>query len=205
MIIIFIIKKLAEELEKQFTCFGENTEKFITFTVPIEKEVTRIDKNGEEVTKNTSYILQFIDSAKFVASSLSNLVNNYRIKCKFGHDDKKCETYRIKYNYCNCFLEFTNFKDDLIEYKCLCCNKNYQYKFDEKLKKQFFNTYKFSNHENNKFILLLRKGVYPYECMDNWEKFNETSLPEKEDFDGHLNMEDITDVSYAHANSLERF
>ena len=48
----FIIKELAEEFKKQFTCLGENTEKYITFTVPIEKEVTRIDKNGEEITKN---------------------------------------------------------------------------------------------------------------------------------------------------------
>ena len=83
----FIIKELAEEFKKQFTCLGENTEKYIIFTVPIEKEVTRVDKNGEEVTKNTSYILQFIDSARFMTSSLSNLVNNlsegiHTIKCK---------------------------------------------------------------------------------------------------------------------------
>ena len=83
-----------------------------------------------------------------------------------------------------------NFKDDLIEYKCLCCNKNYQHKFDEKLKEQFFNTYKFCSH-GNKFILLLQKGVYPYEYMDDWEKFNGTSLPEKEDFYRHLNMQDV--------------
>ena len=70
------MKKLAEKLEKQFTCLGENTEKYITFTIPIEKEFTRIDKNGEEITKNTSYILEFIDSARVVVSSLSNLVNN---------------------------------------------------------------------------------------------------------------------------------
>ena len=72
---------------------GENTEKYITFTVPIEKGVTRIDKNREEVTKNISYILQFIDSARFMASSLSNCANNlsqgiYKIKCKFGLGDK---------------------------------------------------------------------------------------------------------------------
>ena len=42
------------------------------------------------------------------------------------------------------------------------------------------------------------KGGYPYEYMDDWEKFNEKSLPEKKDF----NMEDITDVDYAHAKSL---
>ena len=60
------------------------------------------------------------------ASSLSNLVNNlsdgiYRIKCICGHDDKKCETCKMKYKYCYCFLEHTN----LLEYKCFCCNKNY--------------------------------------------------------------------------------
>ena len=68
-----------------------------------------------------------------------------------------------------------NFKDDLIEYKCLCCTKNYQKKFDEQLKKQqFFNAYTFSNHDIYKLILLLQKGVYPYEYMDDWGKFNET-------------------------------
>ena len=114
-----------------------------------------------------SYILPFIDSAKFMASSLSNPVNNLsegirRIKFKLGHDNKKCETCRIKYNYCDCFLEYTKFKDDLIEYKYLCCNKNCQNKFAKKLKERFVNTYTFSNHDNNKFILLLQKGIYPY-------------------------------------------
>ena len=45
---------------------------------------------------------------------------------------------------------------------------------------------------------MLRKGVYPYEYMDDWEKFNETLLPEKEVFYSHLNMEDITDADYEH-------
>ena len=53
----FIIKDLAEEFKKLFTCLRENTEKYITFTVPIEKEVTRIDKNGEKITKSIFYIL----------------------------------------------------------------------------------------------------------------------------------------------------
>ena len=55
-----------------------------------------------------------------MTSSLSNLVNNlsegiHRIKGNFGCDDKKCETCGIKYNYYDCFLEYINFKDDLIE------------------------------------------------------------------------------------------
>ena len=99
-----------------------------------------------------------------MANSLSNLVNNlseelHRIKCKLGHDDKKCETCGIKYKYCDCFLEYTNFNDDLIEYKCLVCNENFQTKFDEKLKERFFNTYKISIYDNNMYILLLQKGV----------------------------------------------
>ena len=73
-----------------------------------------------------------------MGSLLSNLVNSlsegiHRIKCKFRHDDKKYEICGIKYKYCDCFLVYTNFKDDLMEYKCLCCNKNYQHMFDEKL------------------------------------------------------------------------
>ena len=147
-------------LKKQFTCLGENIEKYITFSVPIEKEVTRIDKNGEEITKNISYILQFIGSTRYMASSLSNLFNNLseginRIKCKFGHDDKKCETCGIQYKHCDCFLEYTNVKDDLIEYKCFSCNKSYERKFDEKLKERFSSTYAFSSYDNNKFILLI--------------------------------------------------
>ena len=48
----------------------------MTFTVSIEEEVTNIDKNGEETTQNICYILQFIDRARFMTSSLSNLVYN---------------------------------------------------------------------------------------------------------------------------------
>ena len=49
---------------------------------------------------------------------------------------------------------------------------------------------------------MLRKGVYPYEYMDNWERFNETSLPSKESFYSNLNMEDIDDIDYRHCNNV---
>ena len=115
---------------------------------------------------------------------------------------KKGETYRNKCKHYDCLLESTNFKDDLIEYKCLCCNKNYQQKFDEKWKEQCYNTQKCSNYDSNNFILLLQKGVYTYKFMDDWEKFNETSLPGKEDFYSHLNMEDNINADYAHAKKV---
>ena len=69
-------------------------------------------------------------------------------------------------------------------------------------KKKFKNTFKFPNNDANKFILLLRRGVYPYEYMNDWEKFNETKLPEKEEFYSDLNMEDITDEDYMHGKRV---
>ena len=70
--------------------------------------------------------------------------------------------------------------------------------FDEKLKKEFGNRYKFPSHDFDKVVLLLQIGVYLYEYIDDWEKFNEKSLPEKEDFYSYLNMKNITDVDYMH-------
>ena len=67
----FIIKELAEEVEGQFTCLRENNKKYINFSVLII-----IDKSRKKITKTISYRLRFIDNAKFMASSLSNLVNN---------------------------------------------------------------------------------------------------------------------------------
>ena len=49
---------------------------------------------------------------------------------------------------------------------------------------------------------MLRKGVYPYEYMDNWGRFNETSFPCKESFYSNLNMENIEDIDYRHSNNI---
>ena len=90
----FIIRKLAKNFEGELNCLGESAEKYKTFSVPITKEVEKIDKNGEEVTKTVYFKLQFIDSARFMASSLLSLCDNlaneiHNIKCKHGHDNKK--------------------------------------------------------------------------------------------------------------------
>ena len=86
----------------------------------------------------------------------------------------------------------------MIKHKCLSCNKDYSNELDEELNKKIKNTYKFSNNDINNFIFLLRKGVYPYEYMNDWEKLNKTTLPDKEKFYSNLNIEDITDVDYMH-------
>ena len=61
--------------------------------------------------------------------------------------------------------------------------------------------HKFCNGDLNKFDMLLRKGVYPYECMDGWERFNETFLPPK-GFYSELILEDIIDKDYEHAQNV---
>ena len=63
-------------------------------------------------------------------------------------------------------------------------------------------TYKFCNGNLNKFGLLLRKGVYPFEYIDSWERFNETSLPPKKCFYSELNLEDISDKDHSHAQKV---
>ena len=78
----------------------------------------------------------------------------------------------------------------------------YSNKIDVKLKNRFKNIFNFSNNNINKLVLMLRKGVYPYQYMDEWEKVNETSLPEKEEYYSDLNMEDITDADYMHAKRV---
>ena len=73
----------------------------------------------------------------------------------------------------------------------------------DELIEKFPNTYQLCNKDLNKFeLILLQKGVYPYEYMDSWERFNETSLPDKEPFYSELNNEHITDEDYAHAQKV---
>ena len=119
----FIIKELANEFEGQFECLAENTEKYKTFSIAIEKEVTNIDKDGNESVANIFY-KKCNDSWRFFASSLSNLVDNLAEGI-----------HEVKYKDCDCFLESESVKHNLLKYKCLSWNKDYSNKLDEKLKK----------------------------------------------------------------------
>ena len=62
--------------------------------------------------------------------------------------------------------------------------------------------YQFCEANLNKFVLLLRKGVYSYKYMDSWERFDETSLPDKEAFYSKLSEEGIIDEDYVHAQKV---
>ena len=85
---------------------------------------------------------------------------------------------------------------DIKDNKCL--DKKLLYE----LIKNFPNTYRFCNGDNNKCIMLLRKGIYPYEYMDSWDKFNGKVLPSKKDFYSKLNLEYISDKNYEHAQNV---
>ena len=158
----------------------ENTEKYITFSVPIKKGLD----NGKSIT----YKIKFIDSFRFMSSSLSNLVD----KLSEGLNSDKC-------TYCKSCLDYMITRTSL---GLLSVKKNCKKDFDKQLIKRSPNIYKFCNEDTNKFILLLRTGVYLYEYMDSWERFDETSLPDKETFYSRLNMEDITDADHRHAKRV---
>ena len=126
--------------------------------------------------------IKFIDSFRFMSSSLSSLVDNL----SEGLHSDKCTD-------CKSFLDYMITKDDQqsctqLIFRCFECKKNYKKNFNKELIKRFANIYEFCNEDINKSILLLRKGVYPYEHMDNWERFDETSFPDKEAFYSILNM-----------------
>ena len=141
-------------------------EKYVTFSVPIKKECD----NG----KTISYKLRFIDSFRFMSTSLSDLVDNMPgrfngIECKSCTENNRCEECK---------------------------------KLIEELMKKFSSIYQFCNGDLKKFMLLLRKGVNPFECTDSWEKFDETALPPKEDFYSEINLEGVSDEDYAHAQKV---
>ena len=118
----FIIKELASEFDGNFECLGENTEKYITFSVPIKK---RIDNKNIDIT----YKIKFIDSFRFMATSLSKLVDNLTDNI---HNDKciKCKSNL-------CFVRAVNEK---LMFKCIDCEKKYEKEFNKELLERFANT-----------------------------------------------------------------
>ena len=138
------IKELAKHGSKMGV-IAKNTEDYISFSVNIEVD-KYIDKNGEEGSKEIT--LRFIDSIKFMNSSLDSLVNNL---ARGGGE----------------FFGFENY----------------------------------SNHQRK---LLIRKGIYPYEYMDSWDRFEETTLPPVSSFYSKLNMSGVSNQDYKHACKVWR-
>ena len=141
--------------------------------------------------------IEFTDSIRFMPTVLSVLVDNlseiYKKKCR---SYKKVENPDFEY----CFAELNN--DDKLVYKCGECKKEQEEALEHKLIENSPSVYEFCEGDLDKFVLLLRKCIYPYEYMNSWEKFDETSLPDKKDFHSKLNSEDISDYDYERAKKV---
>ena len=126
----FIIKELVKEFEGNFDCLGENTEKYITFSVPLKK---KIESKNLEITYKT----KFIDSFTFISSSLSKLVDNL----SEGIHNNKCPDCKSNLDY----VRIT--KNEKLLLKCFNCNIYYKKKFNNDLIKKLKNTYSFCNND----------------------------------------------------------
>ena len=126
-----------------------------------------------------------------MSTSLSNVVNNL----SEGDHNDKCTN-------CKSCLDYMTTKDGQLIFSCFSCKKSYEKDFNQEWIQRFANICEFCNGDLNKLIYLFRKGVYLYKYMNSWERFNETSLPDKETFYSNLYMEDITDVRHRHAKRV---
>ena len=113
---------------------GENTEKYLTFSVPIEKEIMEKDKNGNDKITKISYKIKFIDSCRFMSTSLSNLAGNLS---EGLHNDSCID--------CRSCLDYMTSKDEKLIFQCFRCKKNYKKDFNKELIQIFANIYEFCN------------------------------------------------------------
>ena len=120
---------------------------------------------------------------------MSNLLSSFVDNLSEGFLNDKCTD-------CNSCLEYISTEDELLMFDCLKCSKSYKNYLNKDFIKSFANTCEFCHGDIIKFCLMLGKGVYSYEYVDSWKRFDKTSLPKKDNFYSNLNLEDITDADY---------
>ena len=106
-----------------------------------------------------------------MSSTLSSLVDN----SSEALHDCKCTS-------CESCLDYISAKNNWLIFKCIECSKKHEKRFDKDLIERFVSICAFCDGDINKFILLLRKEIYPYEYIDSWERFDEQLLADKEAF-----------------------
>ena len=109
--------------------------------MPIKKEITKKDKDGNDKITKLSYKIKFIDSYRFMSTSLSSLVNNL----SEGVHNDKCTN-------CKSCLDHMTTKDEQLIFRCFRCKKNYEKDFHKELIQRFANIYEFYNGDLNKLI-----------------------------------------------------
>ena len=133
--------------------------------------------------------LRFIHSNKFMMESLDTHVNNLSELYACNCTNKSVQQIKRKYD------------DKNIYTICKACSKRSKQKI-RILKKNFPNTYSLVNGNTKKFVLLLKKGVYPYEYMNDWKRFEESKLPSHNEFYSNLNLKNISKEDLKHAQKV---
>ena len=191
-----IINELAKEFRSELQCIPLNGEKFMSFSIPIKKKTYANSKNTKKklLTNN----LRFIDSAKHMNESLSVLVDNLS-----GIDECKCEKTSFE-NRKTTYKKINN--EYIVNTRCKACLWRKDLKLSV-LMANSPNTFKLCRGSVEKFLLLLKKGVYPYEYIDNMSKLYEKELPTIDNFNSKLSSSGVSKKDYAHAkkygNSLK--
>ena len=180
------IKKLASSIPGELKCIPSNEEKYISFSKEI-KVGEFIDKKGK--TREVKRELRFIDSYKFMGSSLKDLTDN--LVKDLCHE---CSRLDAK----TCKADCMNRKGDKCKCKANCKEcENRKFKKGDEMCKNLNYIY-----TGEKRDLLLRKGVYPYDWVDSIDKFSETQLPPIESFYSKLCDEGISNEDYLHAEKV---
>ena len=109
---------LVKEFDGNFEYLGENTEKYIMFSVPCKK---KIENKNTEIT----YKIKFTDSFRFMSSSLSKLVDNL----KEGLNNNK-------YLVCESCIDYIKTKNEKLILKCFNCKTYYEKDFNKELIKR---------------------------------------------------------------------
>ena len=191
MMLLFLSRRCEKKFNKDdIGAIGESKEKCITFNVkmnvPADRGVT--NNEGREVRRNIQ--LRFIGSCRFMSSSLNRLAGNL------------CNTSVIQCNNC---------KDDVVlvnifsNYIALLVCKRWKRKRTKDLDKRVLKrnlTTLISVKTDETFHWMIWKGVYLYEYLDSWKKFEGTKVPLKNTFYSKLNMKSISDNAYGYAQEV---
>ena len=159
----------------------------INKTSEIDRKISQIDKKEPDN--------MFMDNMRFMIDSLSQSINKIsESDNKISQIDKKETKNKFTDNMRSMITSLSKSIDKVSE-----IDRKISY---DSLIEKFYNTYQLCNKDLNKFALLLKKGVYPYDYMDSWKRFKEESLPDKEYFYSELNKKHINDEDYTHAQKV---
>ena len=188
-----VIPELAKEFKSELQCIPLNGQKFMSFFIPIKKKTYANSRNTKK--KLLTYNLRFIDSARHMNESLCTLVDNLS-GLKNYCEKKSFDNIKITYKEIN--------NDYIVNTRCKACLWRKDIKLSE-LVKNFPNTFNLCRGGVEKFPLLLRKGVYPYEYMKNISQFDEKELTTIDNFYNKLNSSGISTKDYSHAKKVLQF